>query len=117
MRGTCHDPGKRSTSPTVSSFLDETRSNGLTILLGILAILLLASALAGAGGLAGVGSLGREVSAAEQQNFELVQETHQIREEIWALRNNDETLERVARRQAHLVRPGETLYRLRPYDR
>ena len=80
-------------------------------------MLLLASALAGAGGLAGVGSLGRELDAAERQNFELVQEIAQIRGKIEELRNNDETLERVARRQAHLVRPGETLYRLQPDDR
>lgn len=94
--------------------LDRTRAGGLGLVLGVVALALTASAVTGDRGLLGIWALDREVTDAERYNFELVQKISRIREEIHALQNDDATLERAARRQAHLVRPGETLYRLSP---
>lgn len=96
--------------------LGRLRPCGLGLALGLVALALLVSALSGRRGLAGVWELDREVAMAERRNFKLVQDIARIREEIEALRNDDASLERAARRQAHLVRPGETLYRLSPVN-
>lgn len=90
----------------------KARAGGFALPLCCLALLLLASAVTGEQGLFGAWELEREVADAERMNFELVQKISETREEIHAIENDDATLERVARRQAHLVRPGETLYRL-----
>lgn len=100
----------------MSKLRGKAREGGLGLSLGCLALLLLASAVTGDQGLFGAWELEREVAEAEQMNFELVQKISEIREEIHAIENDDATLERVARRQAHLVRPGEILYRLDTTD-
>lgn len=100
--------------PPIASRTDKTRSRGPTAVMGLVAAGLILSAVTGDQGLRGAWRLDREVAEAEQKNFELVQRISAIREEIRAIENDDETLERVARRQAHLVRPGEVLYRLSP---
>jgi len=92
--------------------LDKVRTGGLGLSLGVGALILLISAITGDQGLFGIWALGNEVAEAEQKNFDLVQKISGIREEIRAIENDDATLERAARRQAHLVRPGEILYRL-----
>jgi len=94
--------------------LAKVRAGGLGLVLVAVAVGLLTSAVTGDRGLVGIWELDREVSEAEQHNFELVQKISHIREEIHAIQFDDTTLERAARRQAHLVRPGEILYRLSP---
>lgn len=94
--------------------LENLRTHGLGLALGVIALAMLASAVTGDRGLLGAWELRREVAEAEHENFELVQEITRIRQKIHAIESNDATLERAARRQAHLVRPGEILYRLPP---
>lgn len=91
---------------------DHLKGSGVALGITALAAALLISALGSDRGLRGAWSTHREVVRAEQRNFELVQQIASLRSEILALREDDQTLEKVARRQAHLVRPGETLYRL-----
>lgn len=94
--------------------MNKNPSRGPAIALGLVAAALVLSAATGERGLRGAWRLDQEVAAAKRKNFELVQKISAIRDEIRAIENDDGTLERVARRQAHLVRPGEILYRLSP---
>ena len=106
-------PASRLDQP-IGNLLTKARDRGPGLLLGAVALALLLSALTGDRGLLGLWELDREVAEAERKNFELVQKISRVREESRAIQNDDATLERAARRQAHLVRPGEILYRLPP---
>jgi cell division protein FtsB len=90
--------------------LEETRARAPAVILALLAAALLFSALTSEHGLAGILALQNEIAEAKQSNFRIVQRLARIREEIRSIRLDDDRLEQVSRRHAHLVRPGETLY-------
>jgi cell division protein FtsB len=90
--------------------LQLARRHWVAILLAGAGIGLFASGLRGYRGVAGVVELRRELGEMESESFDLVQQDHEARRRLDALREDDHELERVARQQLHLVRPGEVLY-------
>jgi len=104
--------------PLMRQVLEEARDRAPALVLLIVAAFLGITVLTGDHGLAGILSLRDELSEAKQANFRLVQKIARIKEEIDAIRKDDERLEQIARRQALLVRPDETIYILpRPAGR
>jgi len=55
--------------------------------------------------------LGQEKTRLEERNFVLQKENEILRERIYRLRHDDRYLERIAREELNLVRPGEIIYR------
>ncbi|MBI2998799.1 MAG: septum formation initiator family protein [Deltaproteobacteria bacterium] len=55
--------------------------------------------------------LGQEQKRLEERNFVLQKENEILRERIYRLRHDDRYLERIAREELNLVRPGEIIYR------
>ena len=47
----------------------------------------------------------------EERNFLLQRENEALRERIYRIRNDDRYLEKIAREELGLVRPGEIVYR------
>lgn len=92
--------------------LEEARDRAPALVLLVIAAFLAISVLTGDHGLAGILALQDELSEAKQINFRLVQKIARIKEEIEAIRTDDGRLEQIARRQALLVRPDETIYLL-----
>lgn len=52
-----------------------------------------------------------EKSNLDEQNYRLQRENEALRQRIWRLRNDDAYLEKLAREERNLVRPGEVVYR------
>jgi cell division protein FtsB len=52
-----------------------------------------------------------EKSHLDEQNYRLQKENEMLRRRIWRLRNDDAYLEKLAREELNLVRPGEVVYR------
>lgn len=94
------------------SVVSALRRNAVALALTLTGIVLLGSALFGHRGLAQVSRLQAEVTAAENRNFAILQENTHLRNELRGLRQDSSRLERAARARLHLVRDGETLYRL-----
>ena len=86
------------------------RRHWVALLLAGAALGLFASGLGGYRGISGVVDLRRELSEIESQSFALLQQGHEARLRLDTIRHDDGELERVARQQLHLVRPGEVLY-------
>ena len=55
--------------------------------------------------------LWQEKNRLEEKNFRLQTENEILRERVYRLRHDDRTLERIAREELNLVRPGEIIYR------
>ena len=55
--------------------------------------------------------LGQEKKRLEEKHFLLQKENEILRERIYRLRHDDGYLERIAREELNLVRPGEITYR------
>jgi len=47
----------------------------------------------------------------DEQNYRLQRENEALRQRVWRLRNDDAYLEKLAREELNLVRPGEVVYR------
>jgi cell division protein FtsB len=47
----------------------------------------------------------------DERNYRLQKENETLRRRIWRLRNDDAYLEKLAREELNLVRPGEVVYR------
>ena len=58
-----------------------------------------------------------EQAQLDQQNFRLQKENETLRQRISRLRHDDLYLEKIAREELNLVRPGEVIYRFPPSDR
>lgn len=82
-----------------------------TLLLLIVAVA--ASAVFGGHGLTHLTRLRAERRALARATFTRLERNAQLREEIERLRGDDLYLEQLARRQLGLVKPNETVYRLR----
>jgi cell division protein FtsB len=52
-----------------------------------------------------------EKSHLDEQNYRLQRENEALRQRIGRLRNDDGYLEKLAREELNLVRPGEVIYR------
>jgi cell division protein FtsB len=52
-----------------------------------------------------------EKDRLDEQNFRMQKETAILRERIYRIRNDDAFLEKLAREELNLVRPGEIVYR------
>lgn len=90
------------------------RRSWLAVLLLSIALVLLISAAKGERGLERVYQLERDLEEAGERNFRLVQQIEQMRHRLHAVRTDDATLERLARRNLGMVRPGEVLYQVLP---
>lgn len=55
--------------------------------------------------------LWQEKKKLEENNFLLQKENQTLRERIYRLRHDDRYLEKIAREELNLVRPGEIIYR------
>lgn len=53
-----------------------------------------------------------EKSRLDEQNYLLQKENEALRQRIYRIRNDDDYLEKVAREELNLARPGEVVYRL-----
>ncbi len=67
-------------------------------------------------GLSRVAALEAEVARIRRLNAELQAENARLALRIEALRHDDETIERVAREELGLVRPGEVVFRFVPAE-
>jgi len=56
-------------------------------------------------------SLRGEKQLLDEQNFRLQKENEMLRQRISRIRNDDHYLEKLAREELNLVRPGEVVYR------
>jgi cell division protein FtsB len=52
-----------------------------------------------------------EKSRLDEQNYLLQKENELLRQRVYRLRNDDDYLEKVAREELNLARPGEVVYR------
>lgn len=52
-----------------------------------------------------------EKNRLDEQNFRMQKENEALRERVYRLRNDDAFLEKLAREELNLVRPGEVVYR------
>jgi cell division protein FtsB len=57
-----------------------------------------------------------EKKQLQEKNFLLQKENDALRERVDRIRRDDETLEKIAREELGLTRPGETVYRLASPD-
>lgn len=53
-----------------------------------------------------------EKNNLDEQNYRLQRENEALRQRIWRFRNDNNYLEKLAREELNLVRPGEVVYRV-----
>ena len=58
----------------------------------------------------------KEIQTLQQQLLQLRQENEQLEKQIKALKSDPKAIERLAREQMHLARPGELIYALPEKD-
>lgn len=58
-----------------------------------------------------------EKAKLDEENFRLQKENEGLRQRISKLRNDDFYLEKIAREELNLVRPGEIIYRFPPSEK
>jgi cell division protein FtsB len=75
--------------------------------------LLLTYAVVGERGAIHLWRLQGEKSKLDEQNYRLQKENEALRQKIARLRNDDYFLEKIAREELNLARPGEVIYRFR----
>jgi cell division protein FtsB len=80
-------------------------------LIGSLIVLLSLVTIVGERGALHLWRLRGEKSRLDEQNYRLQKENESLRQRIYSLRNDDEYLEKVAREELDMVRPGEVVYR------
>ncbi len=80
-------------------------------LLGMLIISLSLVTIVGERGALYLWRLHGEKSRLDEQNFLLQRENENLRQRIFRIRNDDDYLEKLAREELNMVRPGEVVYR------
>ena len=80
-------------------------------LIGTLIILLSLVTIVGERGALHLWRLRGEKSRLDEQNYRLQQENETLRRRTASIRNDDDYLEKVAREELQLARPGEIIYR------
>jgi cell division protein FtsB len=78
-----------------------------------LILLLLIYAVVGERGAIHLWRLQGEKSKLDEQNYRLQKENDALRKKIVRLRSDDNFLEKIAREELNLARPGEVIYRFR----
>ena len=81
------------------------------LMIGALIALLSLVTIVGERGALHLWRLRGEKNRLDEQNYRLQKENEALRQRIYALRNDDSYLEKVAREELHLARPGEIVYR------
>jgi cell division protein FtsB len=79
--------------------------------LALLIILLSLYTMTGEWGVIHLWRLGEEQAKLDEQNYRLQKENDALRQRIFRLRNDNSYLEKLAREELNLVRPGEVIYR------
>lgn len=83
----------------------------LLYFLGFLILVLFAVTLFGERGALHLWRLRGEKTKLDEENYRLQKENEVLRRRISKLRNDDSYLEKLAREELNLVRPGEVIYR------
>ena len=83
------------------------------ILAALLGLLLIALGILGNNGIITYTQLKRNYKEMQQRVEKLDKENQKLVEEINQLRDNPEYIERIAREELGMVKPGEVLYRIR----
>jgi cell division protein FtsB len=86
-------------------------------LFGSLILLLTLVTMVGERGALHLWRLRGEKNQLDEQNYRLQRENEALRQRISRLRNDDYYLEKVAREELNLVRPGDVVYRFPQSDR
>ena len=79
--------------------------------LALIIILLALYTMTGEWGVIHLWRLGGEQAKLDEQNYRLQKENDALRQRIFRLRNDNSYLEKLAREELNLVRPGEVIYR------
>jgi len=82
-------------------------------LLGALIALLSLLTVVGERGAVHLWRLRGEKNRLDEQNYQLQKENEALRQRISRIRNDNRYLEKLAREELNMVRPGEVVYRLR----
>jgi cell division protein FtsB len=80
-------------------------------LVGSLIVLLSLVTLVGERGALHLWRLRGEKSRLDEQNYRLQKENESLRQRVQSIRNDDDYLEKLAREELNMVRPGEIVYR------
>ena len=80
-------------------------------LFGSLILMLTLVTIVGTHGALHLWRLRGEKDRLDEQNFRMQKENANLRERIYRIRNDDAFLEKLAREELNLVRPGEVVYR------
>lgn len=83
----------------------------LIYLLGTLIVALSLVTIVGERGVIYLLRLHGEKKRLDAQNFQLQKENETLRQRIFRIRNDDDYLEKLAREELNMVRPGEVVYR------
>ena len=83
----------------------------LIYLFSALIVLLALITVVGERGVLHLWRLGGEKNRLDEQNFRLQKENEALRQRIYRIRNDNAYLEKLAREELNLVRPGEIVYR------
>ena len=83
----------------------------LIYLLSALIVLLALITVVGERGVLHLSRLRGEKNRLDEQNFRLQKENEALRQRIYRIRNDNAYLEKLAREELNLVRPGEIVYR------
>jgi cell division protein FtsB len=84
--------------------------------LGALILVLSVYSIVGERGAFHLWRLRAEKVALDEQNYRTQRQNETLRQRIARLRNDDSYLEKIAREELNLVRPGETVYRFAPAE-
>ena len=93
------------------SFISSALQRWPIYLLGILIVLIALDTMVGERGALHLWRLRGEKNRLDEQNFRMQKENAALRERLSRLRNDDAFLEKLAREELNLVKPGEVVYR------
>lgn len=80
-------------------------------LIGLLIVLLALVTLVGERGALHLWRLRGEKARLDEQNYRLQKENESLRQRVQSIRNDDDYLEKLAREELNMTRPGEIIYR------
>jgi cell division protein FtsB len=84
--------------------------------LGLLIVLVCVYTIVGERGAIHLWRLRGEKAKLDERNLELQRQNEALRTRVWRLRNDNSYLEKIAREELNLVRPGDIIYRFPPSD-
>jgi cell division protein FtsB len=86
-------------------------------LIGSLILLLSLVTIVGERGALHLWRLRGEKSRLDEQNYRLQKENESLRQRVNSIRNDDDYLEKLAREELNMVRPGEIVYRFQNQEK